>query len=153
MTTGEETIREAARVIAEFNACGHCDGDCASCSEEAQALAAAGLLRQEMTEVSPTEPSADLRMLASMLYQTHTALRDEGFTEQQALIIIGQIDPLGHYCCPPACAARMPGDVRKCEHGKLWYWDTADGGVDYWRPLSPIWTPIVYKRAIAAFNK
>jgi hypothetical protein len=40
---------------------------------------------------APREPSADLRQLASMLHQTFIALVNEGFTEQQALIIIGQI--------------------------------------------------------------
>lgn len=39
----------------------------------------------------PIEPAADLRQLASMLRQTFLALTQEGFTEQQALIIIGQI--------------------------------------------------------------
>lgn len=41
--------------------------------------------------MSPTEPSADLRMLASTLRQTFVALTAEGFSEQQALVIIGQI--------------------------------------------------------------
>jgi hypothetical protein len=40
---------------------------------------------------APREPSADLRNLASMLYQTFIALTNEGFTEQQALVIIGQL--------------------------------------------------------------
>ncbi len=37
------------------------------------------------------EPSADLRQLASALRQTFIALTMEGFTEQQALTIVGQI--------------------------------------------------------------
>lgn len=37
------------------------------------------------------EPSADLRTFASMLLQTYIALTDEGFSEQQALVIVGQI--------------------------------------------------------------
>jgi hypothetical protein len=41
--------------------------------------------------VSPREPAADLRQLASVLFQTFVALTNEGFTEQQALIIVGQI--------------------------------------------------------------
>jgi hypothetical protein len=40
---------------------------------------------------APREPSADLRNLASMLYQTFIALTNEGFTEQQALVISGQL--------------------------------------------------------------
>jgi hypothetical protein len=39
----------------------------------------------------PTEPSADLRQLASSLWQMYVALTLEGFSEQQALIVIGQI--------------------------------------------------------------
>ena len=39
----------------------------------------------------PIEPSADLRQLASALRQTYLALTQEGFTEQEALTIIGQI--------------------------------------------------------------
>lgn len=39
----------------------------------------------------PIEPSADLRQLASFLRQTFLALVQEEFTEQQALVIIGQI--------------------------------------------------------------
>lgn len=37
------------------------------------------------------EPSADLRSLASTIRQMYVALLDEGFTEQQALIIVGQM--------------------------------------------------------------
>ncbi len=40
---------------------------------------------------SPIEPSADLRQMASAMRQAYIALTSEGFTEQQALIIIGQI--------------------------------------------------------------
>ncbi len=39
----------------------------------------------------PIEPSADLRELANTLRQTYVALTQEGFTEEQALFIIGQI--------------------------------------------------------------
>lgn len=39
----------------------------------------------------PIEPAADLREMASILRQTFIALKQEGFTEQQALIIIGQL--------------------------------------------------------------
>ena len=41
--------------------------------------------------MNPTEPSADLRAMASTLWQTFVALTHEGFSEQQALIIIGQM--------------------------------------------------------------
>jgi len=40
---------------------------------------------------SPTEPSAALRQMASETRQIYIALTNEAFTEQQALIIIGQI--------------------------------------------------------------
>jgi hypothetical protein len=39
----------------------------------------------------PIEPAADLRQLANMLRQTYLALVQEGFTEREALAIIGQI--------------------------------------------------------------
>lgn len=37
------------------------------------------------------EPTADQREAASLIYGVFVALVDEGFTEQQALIIVGQI--------------------------------------------------------------
>lgn len=39
----------------------------------------------------PIEPSADLRVLANTVRQVFLALIQEGFNEQQALTIIGQI--------------------------------------------------------------
>jgi hypothetical protein len=39
----------------------------------------------------PIEPNAELRTLANTLHQMFVALTQEGFTEQQALVIIGQI--------------------------------------------------------------
>lgn len=44
-----------------------------------------------MASLVPVEPSANLRHLASALMQTYTALTMEGFTDHQALVIIGQI--------------------------------------------------------------
>lgn len=38
-----------------------------------------------------TEPNAELRAAASTLWQMFTALVDEGFTEHQALIVLGQV--------------------------------------------------------------
>ena len=38
-----------------------------------------------------TEPSADLRLMASTLWQMYVALTKEGFSEKQALTIIGEI--------------------------------------------------------------
>ncbi len=40
---------------------------------------------------SPIESSADLRQMASAMRQAYIALTSEGFTEQQALTIVGQI--------------------------------------------------------------
>lgn len=40
---------------------------------------------------APMEPSADLRMVANALRQMFVALVSEGFTEPQALGIIGQV--------------------------------------------------------------
>lgn len=39
----------------------------------------------------PTEPSADLRQVASILWQMYVALTAEGFDERQALTIIGHV--------------------------------------------------------------
>jgi hypothetical protein len=39
----------------------------------------------------PMEPSADLRTLANTLRQMYVALLAEDFTEQQALVILGQV--------------------------------------------------------------
>jgi hypothetical protein len=39
----------------------------------------------------PIEPNADARQFAGICFQFFTALILEGFTEQQALIIIGQM--------------------------------------------------------------
>lgn len=41
--------------------------------------------------MSATEPSADIRQLASVMWQTFVALQSQGFSEQQSLMIIGQI--------------------------------------------------------------
>ncbi|MGH8572532.1 MAG: hypothetical protein ACREX8_08150, partial [Gammaproteobacteria bacterium] len=38
----------------------------------------------------PMEPSADMRQAANHLRQLYVALTREGFSEQQALVIIGQ---------------------------------------------------------------
>lgn len=40
--------------------------------------------------MGPTEPAADIRQMASALWQMFVALQAEGFSERQALIIIGQ---------------------------------------------------------------
>lgn len=37
------------------------------------------------------EPSADIRQAASAMHEIFTALTDEGFTETQALVILGQM--------------------------------------------------------------
>ena len=39
----------------------------------------------------PVEPNADAREFAKACYQIFVALTLEGFTEQQALIVIGQM--------------------------------------------------------------
>jgi hypothetical protein len=52
-----------------------------------------------------------------------------------------------------------PGDLRKCPHGRLQVRTEVSGrsrsmgpGTDWWRDLSPIWTPILYRRALRAWN-
>lgn len=44
-----------------------------------------------MSDKPRTEPSADLRLMASQFHQLFVALRDEGFTEKQALVVIGEV--------------------------------------------------------------
>ena len=44
-----------------------------------------------MNEKPKTEPSADIRQATSAMWQVYVSLRDEGFTEKQALEIIGHI--------------------------------------------------------------
>lgn len=39
----------------------------------------------------PIEPSADLRQAANAIRQMYIALTLEGFTEHQALVIVGQV--------------------------------------------------------------
>lgn len=41
--------------------------------------------------MSPTEPSADLRQMASFLRQMYVALMNEGFTEEEALRITAHL--------------------------------------------------------------
>lgn len=38
-----------------------------------------------------TEPSAELRVAAANLWQLYVALTNEGFSERQALVILGQV--------------------------------------------------------------
>ena len=45
--------------------------------------------------MGPTESSADMRALASTLWQMFVALTAEGFTEQQALVILGNVIAAG----------------------------------------------------------
>ena len=44
-----------------------------------------------MSERIKTEPTAEMRQAANGCWQLFTALGDEGFTDQQALVIIGQM--------------------------------------------------------------
>lgn len=39
----------------------------------------------------PTEPAAELRQAASGLWQLYVALTNQGFTERQALVVIGHV--------------------------------------------------------------
>lgn len=43
----DATFSKAAKVIADFNACGYCEGECGDCSGQAQALLDADLLATE----------------------------------------------------------------------------------------------------------
>jgi len=39
----------------------------------------------------PIEPAANLRQIAATLHQTFLAFVQEGFTEHQALVVLGQL--------------------------------------------------------------
>ena len=61
--TMPDHIDRAAKVIADFNACGYCEGTCGGCRGEAEALAAAGLL---------VTPEHDRRVILKYLMTSHT---------------------------------------------------------------------------------
>jgi hypothetical protein len=44
---------------------------------------------EEEPKKTPTEPSADIRQAASAMWQMYVALTGEGFSESQALTIVG----------------------------------------------------------------
>lgn len=44
-----------------------------------------------MSGNGPTEPTAEIRQAASALWQVFVALKAEGFSEQQALVIVGHV--------------------------------------------------------------
>ena len=47
-----------------------------------------------------------------------------------------------------------PGDVRVCVHGVIMLGVEVPGSVPaYWRDLSPIWTPVLYRRAKHALRE
>lgn len=39
----------------------------------------------------PIEPHADMRKMAAIMMQTYVAFREQGFTEGQAMYLIGQM--------------------------------------------------------------
>ncbi len=50
---------------------------------------------------------------------------------------------------PGTCASR--GDVRVCEHGKVWIFVYCEGyRIDVWRRVSRFLEPLTYRRARAA---
>lgn len=57
----------------------------------------------------------------------------------------------------PGTAAE-PGDVRRCEHGRIWCYRetnwglTAASGIDVWEQLAWWWEPIRYARAVRALR-
>lgn len=44
------------------------------------------------------------------------------------------------------------GDVRRCEHGRLWQWGARGGYMDIWSRLSWGIEPIKYRRAVRALR-
>lgn len=55
---------------------------------------------------------------------------------------------------PGTCAE--PAEARRCHHHRVWVCvDTVEIGraaVDVWERLSPVWTPVRYRRARAALR-
>lgn len=48
------------------------------------------------------------------------------------------------------------GDVRRCEHGRLWQFAEIHYGgnwIDRWEPLSRFWNPIAWRRASRALTE
>lgn len=52
-----------------------------------------------------------------------------------------------------------PGDVRRCVHGKVQvrtetsiHSRVKGPGTDWWRTLSPVWDPFLYRRAVKALG-
>lgn len=45
-----------------------------------------------------------------------------------------------------------PGDVRRCEHGRIWGFASTGTFIDLWEPVSVFWTPIRYLRAARALR-
>lgn len=47
----------------------------------------------------------------------------------------------------------FPGDVRRCPHGRIQLAYDVPGSVPaYWRDLSPVFTPLLYRRARRALT-
>lgn len=53
-----------------------------------------------------------------------------------------------------------PGDLRRCEHGRLQVRTQVSEhariqgpGTDWWRDLHPVWTPILWRRAQKAMKR
>ena len=60
-----------------------------------------------------------------------------------------------HECWRPGAG---PGDVRRCEHGKVWLYDREVEGRFFntlirWRRVHPLWEPITYRRAVRALKE
>lgn len=46
------------------------------------------------------------------------------------------------------------GQVRRCTHGRIQLAFAVPGSIPaYWRDLSPIWTPVLYRRASKALTR
>jgi hypothetical protein len=63
------------------------------------------------------------------------------------------------YCTQPNMGERFdlwgrPGDVKRCRHGKVMLGYEVPGLIPAkWMTLSPIWTPIRYRRAVRALQE
>jgi hypothetical protein len=53
-------------------------------------------------------------------------------------------------CARPITASRRgrPGDLRRCPHGLVMLgYEVMGHAAPYWRTLSPLWTPLLWRRA------
>lgn len=54
--------------------------------------------------------------------------------------------------CPARTEGPRVGDVRRCEHGRLWLYRWG-AFINYWSRLRPWLNPLAYRRAVRALRQ